>query len=98
MCSDTTAAHDGKSHSGDAPPAAPHSAAMDLASWNQEELDADTQELFDDTLPQQQVEYCTVTNGSASSQVIVRMERLASKSSVADDYSLRWWLITTHGR
>ncbi|KAL2100275.1 hypothetical protein ACEWY4_004669 [Coilia grayii] len=47
--SNTPATH-GASHTGDAP----HASAMDLASWNQEELDTDTQELFAASPPQQQ--------------------------------------------
>ncbi|XP_062410849.1 bifunctional 3'-5' exonuclease/ATP-dependent helicase WRN isoform X2 [Sardina pilchardus] len=55
LVSDTTAAH-GTSHAGDTPPVAPHTSAMDLTSWNQEELDTDTQELFAESPTQQQSE------------------------------------------
>ena len=79
--SDTSAAR-GKSCAGNAPVvaslvaplAAPHTSAMELASWNQEELDTDTQELFADSPPQQ-----------VDPPHVVRVARLASKSAVGGD-------------
>ncbi|XP_063066515.1 bifunctional 3'-5' exonuclease/ATP-dependent helicase WRN isoform X2 [Engraulis encrasicolus] len=44
----------GSSRPRDAAPVVPQSSGMDMASWNQEELDKDTQDLFSDSPPPQQ--------------------------------------------